>query len=655
MNLIVITVDALRKETLKCYNEKEGVSIGFEDFYKRGSIFDRMFVTIPSTYGSLGSFFTGLHPFNHKIAIEPYDRSNLTFFDYLKDTHSLLLFTTEPPLGESLTYKEYEEYNLELEGTGRIDLRKSPIDVSRLLKYIEENKERDFFFTTHMWTPRKYKVYEENDFSKLIREKRYPEVWNGSLKLVEEIGVAINKIYLQLEKLDLLKNTIVIIAADHGDYFVSEYPTPGFHPPRLNMTSGCSHATHYNLAVNIPFILYHPELKPKRFPQIISTLDVFPTLLSFLNKPLKNKVDGINRENFLRGKEEFVPRDVFIDRLPTEPIYSIIDSEGWKLIFYLTRGFQLFNIFEDPEEAKDLAEERFDIVEKLLKKLYNYPISQVIKKENIMFRYLNYWNIDFVKKMFDQFDIDDWKRKAPLFEKVKWVTDDSLLNSVISEIPKEKNLKILEIGIGTGVLSKAIKKLYPSFSIIGIDLSPSMLSYIKKEDNIIVRTGDAHRLAFMGETFDVVIMRGVLPYLKDASQVFKEAFRVLRNGGIFILCEEMVQKEEFFKSWKKIMVDDLYYKSNAYKREEIENLFSEAQFLIVDKKAITLKNYSFNNYLLTYNEHESYSMKRRYYDAPKEYKNYINLNAEDIRSGQPYGDIFVDINFSIFKAKKGDQ
>ena len=200
MNLIMITVDALRKETIKCYNDKEGLFTGFEDFYNRGTIFDNMFITVPQTYGSLGTFFTGLYPFNHKISIEPYDRSKLTFFDYLKDTHPMLLFTTEPPLGESLTYKEYEEYNLELEGKGRYDLRKSPIDVSRLLRYIEENKHRDFFFTTHLWAPRKYAVHKDNDFIEFMKEKKYPEVWTACLSLAEQVGVAVKEIYQQLFK-----------------------------------------------------------------------------------------------------------------------------------------------------------------------------------------------------------------------------------------------------------------------------------------------------------------------------------------------------------------------------------------------------------------------------------------------------------------------
>jgi len=46
-------------------------------------------------------------------------------------------------------------------------------------------------------------------------------------------------------------------------------------------------------------------------------------------------------------------------------------------------------------------------------------------------------------------------------------------------------------------------------------------------------------------------------------------------------------------------------------------------------------------------------MKRRYYDASDEYKTFVNLDAEDdVRSGQPYGDISVNINFSIFNVRK---
>ncbi len=652
MNLIIITVDALRKETLKCYNEKEGVSVGFEDFYKRGMVFDHMFTTIPQTYGALGSLFTGLYPFNHKIAIEPYDRSKLILFDYLKDTHSILLFTTEPPLGESLTYKEYEEYNLELEGKGRVDLRKSPIDVSRLLNYMEENKERDFFFTTHIWTTRRYGTYKENDFQKLIAEKRYSEVWQGSLKLVEEVGVAINKIYLALKRLHLLDKTIVVIASDHGDYFVSDHPVSGFHPPRPERKSGCGHGSHYNLEANIPFILYHPEIVPKRFSQIFSIVDILPTLLSFLDKTLKTKTDGINRDGFLRGKEKFTPKDVFIDRIPTCRIYTLIDPEGWKLT-YIHNKFYLYNIFRDLEESNDLAEERLDIVEKLYKKLHNYPINIFIRKKDIIFRYLNYWNIDHVKEIFDKFGLDDWKEKAPFFEKVKWVTDPALLNAITDQILSQRDSKVLEIGIGTGILSKKVKKLYPSFSVTGIDLSPSMLSFIKKEDNIVIRTGDAHRLSFTNESFDVILMRGVLHYLEEPLQVFREASRVLKKDGVFILCEETAQSEYLFPIWKKMNIDALFYKNDVYSREEIKEFLLKTGFSNIIKKEILFYGYSLNNYLSIYNRHEKVAIKRRYHDSSSVYKECINFYEEaDIRSGQPYGDVSVNINFSIFKGKK---
>ena len=677
MNLIVLTIDAMRKETLKCYNKEDGISTGFEKFYNRGSVFNNVYISIPETYQSLGTFFTGLYPSNHKVAMEPYDKSKLTLFDYLLDTHKMLLFTTEPPLGESLTYDEYKKYNLQLEGSGRVDLRKDIIDVSKICKFIEFNKNNDFFITSHIWRPRKYGIKYNEEFRDLLKEKKYNEVWNGSLKLVDDAGVAVDKIFKQLEKSNLLDNTIVIVTADHGDYYscCEEICPKGFYPARKGYVdkAGIKHTElHFEPVINVPFILYHPEIKNKEFNEFISFVDIMPTIMDFLGKEIKTPVDGKSHADFLLGKSDFMFRDIFVDRSVTGINYTIIDKNGWKLILSILGNNRanvfLYNIIEDKLELNELSETEIKIVRELVDKLYNnYPIDFVIKKEDIMFRYLNYKNIDYVKKIFDDMNIDDWKTKAENYSKIRWVKDKKLLNAFYDNLPKNisEGNKVLEVGIGTGELTKFVKENneFNKISSIytGIDLSPSMLLYIK-DKNIEIITGDACRLSFADNSFDTVIMRGVLHYLENPQVVFNEIFRVLKCGGQFVLCEEIAQSDNFFVEWLYInkgvpegskTKDRTYFKTALYRKNDIINFLHCAGFKINNNKEILFEQYSLNNFLLTYEKTEKRTIKRRYHDANNQYKQFINFKEEDdIRSGQPYGDIFVNINFLITRGEK---
>lgn len=677
MNLIMLTVDAMRKETLKCYNKEDGISTGFKEFYNRGSVFNNMYITIPETYQSLGTFFTGLYPFNHKVAMEPYDKSKLMLFDYLLDSHKMLLFTTEPPLGESLTYDEYKKYNLQLEGGGRVDLRKKIIDVSKICDFIEKNNNNDFFITSHIWRPRKYGINRNEEFRDLLKEKKYDEIWDGSLELINDAGVAIEKIFKQLEKSNLLDNTIVIVTSDHGDYFScckGDYHKR-FYPNRKGYIEreGIKHTElHFEPVINVPFILYHPKIKNKEFNEFISFVDIMPTVMDFLGKEVKTSIDGKSHANFLLGKSDFIFRDIFVDRSVTGINYTIIDKNGWKLILSILgssgSNIFLYNIIKDKAELNDLSEKEIEKVRELIYKLYNnYPIDFVIKKEDIMFRYLNYKNIDYVKKIFNDMDIDDWKTKAENYNKIRWIKDKKLLNifydNLYKDIPKES--KILEIGIGTGELTKFVKEKnelseMPA-SYIGIDSSPSMLSHVKDKDIEII-TGDAHRLSFVDNSFDVVIMRGVLHYLENPQTVFNEIFRVLKSGGQFILCEEIAQSDDFFADWLYInrgakegvqKKDRTYFKTALYRKNDIINFLHNAGFKINNNEEILLEKYSLNNFLLIYEKTEKRTIKRRYHDANNQYKQFIDFKEEDdIRSGQPYGDIFVNINFLITKGVK---
>jgi ubiquinone/menaquinone biosynthesis C-methylase UbiE len=101
--------------------------------------------------------------------------------------------------------------------------------------------------------------------------------------------------------------------------------------------------------------------------------------------------------------------------------------------------------------------------------------------------------------------------------------------------------EVLELAVGTG----RNLRYYPhDVRLTGIELSPAMLDFARQEAAILgrhadLRVGDAQALEFADESFDTVICTLSLCTIPDDRAAVREAHRVLRPGGRFILLEHV--------------------------------------------------------------------------------------------------------------------
>jgi SAM-dependent methyltransferase len=98
--------------------------------------------------------------------------------------------------------------------------------------------------------------------------------------------------------------------------------------------------------------------------------------------------------------------------------------------------------------------------------------------------------------------------------------------------------RLLEIGAGTGVVTRALAvALPPSTAIVATDLNPAMLQRaalagIARE--VEWRVADAAQLPFADGSFDVVISQFAAMFFPDKPKAFAEVRRVLRPAGTFV-------------------------------------------------------------------------------------------------------------------------
>lgn len=102
---------------------------------------------------------------------------------------------------------------------------------------------------------------------------------------------------------------------------------------------------------------------------------------------------------------------------------------------------------------------------------------------------------------------------------------------IFSPIKKNGEIRILEVGAGTGEYTQYIAQLFPKAKIVAIDISPEILKLAKKKckkyKNVEFQAASAYKLPFRENSFDLVCGFYILHHL-DLKATAKEICRVLK-------------------------------------------------------------------------------------------------------------------------------
>jgi ubiquinone/menaquinone biosynthesis C-methylase UbiE len=104
-------------------------------------------------------------------------------------------------------------------------------------------------------------------------------------------------------------------------------------------------------------------------------------------------------------------------------------------------------------------------------------------------------------------------------------------------------LRILDLGCGTGQITRRLADRYPQAQIVGVDILEGNLELARRENSVYAErvryeTGDAFALKFADASFDLVVCRHMSQSVPDFHLVVDEIGRVLRRGGWLHLLSE---------------------------------------------------------------------------------------------------------------------
>jgi SAM-dependent methyltransferase len=96
---------------------------------------------------------------------------------------------------------------------------------------------------------------------------------------------------------------------------------------------------------------------------------------------------------------------------------------------------------------------------------------------------------------------------------------------------------LLETAAGTGIVTEALVRALPRVTIVSTDLNQPMLDHAASKpalSRVQFRQADALHLPFDDRSFDVVVCQFGAMFFPDRPAAFREARRVLKQGGRFL-------------------------------------------------------------------------------------------------------------------------
>ena len=92
--------------------------------------------------------------------------------------------------------------------------------------------------------------------------------------------------------------------------------------------------------------------------------------------------------------------------------------------------------------------------------------------------------------------------------------------------------RVLEVGCGTGVLTRALARVANAGSVVGVDLAPALIERARElSPDIRFDVADARSLPFADGSFDLAVFDSTLSHVPGPERALAEAFRVLRADG----------------------------------------------------------------------------------------------------------------------------
>ena len=329
INLMLITVDALRADRLGVYGYRRGTSPKIDEWARQSVVFERGYCSTPHTSFSVTSMLTGRHvseqggPRSRTIAavLRRYGYRTAGFF---------------PPAvffidGDRFRAFRAARYDFEYSKLEFLDAERRIDQVAAFLD--QHPKDKSFFIWVHFFEPHEPYVRHPG----FAFGGRPSDLYDGEVAYVDrQVGRLIDLVRRRQPA------TAIALTGDHGEAFGEHHSY--YHGNSL-----------YEEQVRVPAIISVPGLPPRRVRGAVEAIDLTATLLTIADLPIPAEMEGTDLGPWLVGED---PRHLPPARFFLEDKQAVVRWPS-KLIVDQRRGFrELYHLDQDPAESRNLVGER---------------------------------------------------------------------------------------------------------------------------------------------------------------------------------------------------------------------------------------------------------------------------------------------------------
>ena len=349
-NVLLISIDTCRADYLSCYGYKQITTPNIDSIAKTGILFENVVAPVPMTLPSHSSMLTGTIPVYHGVHDNvdyQLGQSNITLAEILMDAGfttgaAISALVLDSQFGIDQGFEIFDDHFKSPAENNLIEQRRGDETTKICLDWLDENKDKRFFFFLHYFDPHKeYKSPEP--FASLFIQNPYA----GEIAYTDHcIGQVIQK----LKNLDLYDSTLIIITSDHGE-MLGEHGEP-------------THAYFiYESAIKVPLVFKIPGWnKAVRIKQLAGLIDIVPTVCSLLDIKPPAVVQGVDLSDCFSGRELSADRGLCCESLQptTYGANSLLGIVTDSFKYIQTTRPELYNLINDPTESNNLISWQLD-------------------------------------------------------------------------------------------------------------------------------------------------------------------------------------------------------------------------------------------------------------------------------------------------------
>lgn len=359
-NVILITLDTTRADSLSCYGAKDVRTPTLDAFAGLGVRFTKCFTQTPLTLPAHTTLMTGTLPLFHGVR----DNGGFTvpanlitmaelFRDRGYETGAFVgAWVLDSKWGLDQGFGTYfDDFDLRRFATVSFDTVRRPANevLDAALPWLEAHKTGKFFAWIHLYDPH----------SPYTPPPPYDSRFAGHpyLGAIAFMDAELGRLRSFLEADGLLENTIVVIAGDHGESLGEHQElTHGFFI--------------YQAALHVPLIIVAPRLGPaaKACDEPVGLVDVLPTLCELAGPAAPADIQGRSLVPLLSGRRRGDGPPVYSETY--YPLYHY----GWSDLKSVQDGRfkvilapkpELYDVGADPAEARNLIDQQKTVYEDL--------------------------------------------------------------------------------------------------------------------------------------------------------------------------------------------------------------------------------------------------------------------------------------------------